>query len=209
MCVNYNRSFFVVSFLGIYIVPLAIMTITYCIILQIALTQIRAIERTQLSIGSMQSNKSFDSVTTIGTNDGICKMKKKCKQKELHATKSVAIVYTAFLVCWFPVCVVNIILMFDVGYFPRLLKTNKSLFLFIWYFLVQILPAVNTMINPLIYSFSNRQFRIGFKSVYTRIVGESWKTERPDGHEIGLRHGKSNQCSDGSALQMKAFINTQ
>ena len=185
MCANYNRSFFVVSFLGIYIVPLTIMTITYVMILQIALTQIRAIDRTQLSIGSMQSNKSFDSVSTVEPNETSGRMKNKRRQKELHATKSVAIVYSAFLVCWFPVCVVNIILLFDVRHFPRLLKTNKHIFLFVWYFLVQILPAVNTMVNPLIYSFSNRQFRIMFKSVYTRIIGKS-NLKRPEERKFSL-----------------------
>jgi len=177
VCANYNRSFYVASFLGIYVVPLAIMTFTYCMILQIALSQIRAIEKTQVSLQSLdrESRNSTTSFTNDSINDTPVRMrrehkKKRMKRKELHATKSVAIVYTAFLVCWSPVCIVNIILLYDVAYFPHLLNTNKALFLFVWYVLIQILPMVNTMINPIIYSFSNKHFRKGFKSVFRRFA---------------------------------------
>ncbi|XP_066931234.1 adenosine receptor A2b-like [Clytia hemisphaerica] len=185
VCANYNRSFFAVSFLGIYIIPLVVMSFTYCMILQIALTQIRAIQRTQVSLRSVdpqQSTRSDDSsMTTNNTSSR--------RRKELHATKSVAIVYSAFLICWFPVCVVNIILLFDVGYFPRLLMSNKTMFLFVWYGLIQILPMINTMVNPIIYSFSNKQFRNGFRSVYQRLKGETRFTEytNPDFRDISRR----------------------
>jgi len=164
VCVNNNRLFYVVSLLGVYLIPLAIMTFTYSMILKIALTQIRAIESTQVTLqNSSESSPSNDAALR---KERI----KRIRRKELRATKSVVIVYLSFLVCWMPLFVIVIILELDTSFFPRLQTTNKNLFLFVWYGLIQIFPSVNTMINPVIYFFSNKLFRKGFKTTYKRVL---------------------------------------
>ena len=90
-------------------------------------------------------------------------------RKEIHATKSVAIVYLAFCVCWMPCCVITTINHVDETFFQRLLINNKSLFLIIYYTFVDILPLFNTMLNPLIYSFSNAQFRSAVQQVWKKL----------------------------------------
>ena len=164
VCVNNNRIFYVVSFLGVYLIPLAIMTFTYSMILKIALTQIRAIESTQVIVqNNTEASPSSDA-------DLRKERMKRIRRKELRATKSVGIVYLSFLVCWMPLFVIVIILEFDPQFFPGLQGTNMNLFLFVWYGLIQILPAVNKMINPVIYSFSNKLFRKGFKTTYNKLL---------------------------------------
>lgn len=161
VCVNNNRLFYVVGF-GIYAVLLVSITFTYSMILKIALTQIRAIETMQVDL----SRNNPDADPTMIRKERIKRMRK----KELKATKSVAIVYMFFIVCWLPLFIVVSILEFDNTFFPRMRSNNPSLFLFVWYGVVQILPMISTMVNPIIYSFSNNQFKNAFKTVFNRIM---------------------------------------
>lgn len=160
VCVDNNRLFYVVGF-GIYAVLLVTITFTYSMILRVALTQIRAIDTTQVDL----SKNNPDADLTMIQKERIKRMRK----KELKATKSVAIVYTFFIVCWIPLFIVLLILEFDNTFFPRMWSNNHSLFLFVWYGVVQIFPTLSTMVNPIIYS-SDNQFRNAFKVVFSRII---------------------------------------
>uniref|UniRef100_T2MG48 Alpha-1A adrenergic receptor n=1 Tax=Hydra vulgaris TaxID=6087 RepID=T2MG48_HYDVU len=159
ICANQNVKYYASSFFGIYITSLLIMTHTYINILHITKRHINAIEDATPNIQKEMSSK-----------EQITKEKRKKKfKRELKATKSVAIVFTAFLICWLPSCVVNIIIMVNKNIFKDLKKTNRTFFDFIFYFCIQILPSMNTMVNPIIYSFSNQQFLIAFKQLINKI----------------------------------------
>lgn len=187
-CSNKNKYFYVAAFLGIYIVPLAIMSFTYFMILQIAISQIRAIESTQVNVSSrLEAEQGSTEAQEKNNNITLNKKRreKRLKRKELKATKSVAIVYLAFVICYLPSCIISIIILFAERHFPKLQKSNMSLFLFIYYFFILVLPRIGTMINPIIYSFSNNQFRRGFRSVYNRLLGkfDSIDNSSSDDHE--------------------------
>lgn len=174
-CLNKNYYFYATSFIGIYLLSLIIMTVTYLIILHVALVQIREIEATHVDLQrnehTIPSPELTQHLNVPNTeNARYKKSQKRKRRRELKATKSVAIVYFAFLVCWLPSCVVNVIIMFNTSYFPKLRQKHETLFLFIYYCFIQILPIVNTMVNPIIYSFANQQFRHGFRSVYNKIM---------------------------------------
>ena len=85
VCVNNNRLFYVVGF-GIYAVLLVSITFTYSMILKVALTQIRAIETTQVDL----SRNNPDADPTMIRRERIKRMRK----KELKATKS-CLLYTS------------------------------------------------------------------------------------------------------------------
>ena len=154
------------------------MTVTYLSILQIALEQIQAIEATKVVLQPQQeqfselpstgSKRNFSEIIDTGDK---CRntTKNRKRRKELRATKSVAIVYFAFLICWFPNMVINVIIMFHNDYFQQ---KNRTLVLVLFYTFTRILPMVNTMLNPLIYSFSNRQFQKAFKLVLNKMRGK-------------------------------------
>ncbi|XP_057305210.1 adenosine receptor A2b-like [Hydractinia symbiolongicarpus] len=167
-CLNSNYYFYATSFFGIYIPVLVAITIAYLAILHVALTQIRAIEASTVALPTQRTllNAGNNSPRTEKMN----KRRKRTLNKELKATKSVAIVYLAFVICWLPSCVINIIIMID-NIFISMRSDNEKLFLFIYYFFIEILPNTNTMVNPLIYSFSNQQFRSAFKTVYFKLLG--------------------------------------
>lgn len=181
-CRNRNTLFYMVASIGFYIVPLVVMTFTYFMILKIAISHIRAIESTQVStISSPDSNTlslsstSFQGANNNNYNKNNMHQKKRkenrLRRKELKATKSVAIVYMAYVTCYLPSIIINILLELDRKQVDRL-RPNKHLFLFIYYFFILLLPRIGTMINPIVYSFSNKQFRQAFRSVYNRMLGK-------------------------------------
>ena len=55
------------------------------------------------------------------------------------------------------------------------------LFLTIYYLFVEVVPVVNTMVNPLIYSFSNREFRGEVARLWERLLPNKSSTQRGDG----------------------------
>ena len=150
-CVNNNKMFYVVSFFGIYLVPLIAMSFTYIIILKVAISHVKAIEATQVV--------SQPSILNDPNSNGVKRSRKNQRHGELKATKPVAVVYIAFLICWFPNLVINFIILLDDTYFPKFYTSNRVLFDFLFYTFVQILPILNTMVNPIIYNYFNKPFK--------------------------------------------------
>lgn len=188
-CTHQNRLFFSVGF-GLYAVLLVIITFTYSMILSIALTQIRAIEGTTVAAPRLDS---------IDPAEADKERAQRMRRKELKATKSVALVYIFFVICWFPLFVIVNILQYNQTHFGQLRKSNETIFLFIWHTFVQILPAVNTMINPIIYSFSNNQFKNAFKSIYRRMVNKF------DSGNLDYSQSRSNRTQSGISLASTAY----
>lgn len=90
----------------------------------------------------------------------------KLKQSKmlLRASKTAATVYGTFFICWFPVSVYSLSIAFDkVEHNEEKLKWFHIIF-------VEILPLLNSMMNPFLYAFMNRQYRRAFK-----IVLLKWK----------------------------------
>lgn len=183
-CENGNSYFFFASYLGIYIIPLTIMTFTYSIILKIALSQIKAIASTQVQPAA--NNNSSDQspseknqmILSSGSEGNVAsprtqqkKQKENLfKRRELKATKSVAIVYFTFLICFLPSAIIAIALAFNPDFMKPLSEENKAAFKFIMIGLTQTLMMSNTMLNPIIYSFSNGQFRNAFRAMYAKLL---------------------------------------
>ena len=64
-----------------------------------------------------------------------------------------------------------------------------NLFLTLYYLFVEILPVINTMVNPLIYSFSNGEFRGEVCTIWTRFLGKTRNRGRRGG--VKKRRGRS------------------
>ena len=181
VCSNENYHFYAASSFGIYVTVLIIITTAYVFILHVALKQIRAIEKTQVSFqSSLLAPNGGGDKSSPDVNDKLKKRRKRKLNRELRATKSVAIVFLAYVICWLPLYVINIILLVDTRHFLELRYNDKELFFFIYYAFVEILPAVNTMINPFIYSFSNKQFRDAFKRILAKTLGIKMSIRRQD-----------------------------
>ena len=169
MCSNVNYIYFMVLYLAIYMTSLVAITCIYATILHIALMHIKMIEGTKDIL--TKSNHSDDDRSSS-------KRSTRRRKREMKTTKSLAIVYGAFIICWLPNCLINLITFADKKFFFNIQLNNKNLFLFIFYGFVEVLPSINTAINPLIYSFSNKQFRSAFKRVLYRLVGKHFMFDR-------------------------------
>ena len=70
------------------------------------------------------------------------------------------------------------------------------MFVSIYYVFVEVLPLVNTMVNPIIYSFSNKQFRSAVVSVWRKLLGKAPPRElfelasRTETTDLSTRHPK-------------------
>ena len=68
---------------------------------------------------------SVNSVLDASSNsEAKKKLGQRKRTRELKSTKSVPIVYLAFLICWFSNLVINMAISFDTTYFPVMRKEN-------------------------------------------------------------------------------------
>ena len=88
-------------------------------------------------------------------------------RKEIKATKSIVLVFLAFCLCWLPGAIFTIIHFFDKTFF---FKLDPSTIAVLYFTFVDIFPTVNTMVNPIIYSFSNTQFRSSVEEVWRKLM---------------------------------------
>lgn len=171
-CLNVNVPFFMTSFFGVYIPILILMTFIYVRILQVALIQIRRIQTNiPKPIFTSQHNKK---AAPKSKGRWSTQIRKGSLHKEVKATKSVAIVYLTFCLCWLPGAVFYAISILSPSYFGTISYETVRL---LWYAFVDIFPMVNTMINPIIYSFSNTQFRNAVQDVYRKFMGKAAKRD--------------------------------
>ena len=191
-CVNKNYNYYATSFV-IYLLALVIMTCTYCSILSVALSQIKAIEATRVTVTLLNTAED-------NGNNGVKQKKKRTIHRELKATKSIAIVYLTFVACWLPSAFINIIILFDENYFFQMQVNNRKLFLFLYYFFVELLPIFNTMVNPVIYSFSNKEFQHAFKRVQYKILGHPFRSAMDPYEDNILDHHLSMTSSPSSRI---------
>lgn len=162
-CMNNNPYFYLTSYFIVTLIPLVVMAFTYVVILRVAVIQIRAIRATEVHIPQENIDRK---------DKKYAKMSKSSRRtnREFKATATLAIVYGAFFVCWFPPCIINIVIGFKgASSFKNLQSTNPPLFNFIYYTFMEVLPTLSTAINPIIYNIFNRQFRAAFKAVFFRI----------------------------------------
>ena len=147
ICVNLNSNFLITFLILIYFVPLTIIGIVYGHILRIARKQARGIKRQELDRNRKESRK---------------------RARERKATKTLAIIYGAFVICWLPNCILAISSTLCPTCFVKLRQESKTLFSLIQIVFVEVLPPLNSTVNPFIYAIFNTQFRAAFKEFILR-----------------------------------------
>ena len=165
MCTNKNTCYFVISFYAIYVPILITMAGIHVSVLCTTFTHIRHIKQ--------HSRVRSEDISNKEAVKRICSYR--FFRKELRASKSVAIVYLAFCVCWLPTCVITTIIHVDKNYFAQLQRENMVLFMTLYYLFIEVLPLLNTMLNPIIYSSSNKQFRDVLVSLWRKFLGRTPK----------------------------------
>ncbi|XP_051023624.1 adenosine receptor A2b [Acomys russatus] len=83
-------------------------------------------------------------------------------QREIHAAKSLAMIVGIFALCWLPVHAINCVTLFH----PTLANNKPK-----WLINVAILLShANSVVNPIVYAYRNRDFRYTFHRIISRYV---------------------------------------
>lgn len=150
--------YYTTVYLGIFVPILLTITCLYTSILHIALSHIRD------SNDHNVFNKNEDDVKSRNAR------KKHVRNGEMKVTKSLAIVYGAFVVCWVPNFVFVMVLTFKKSTIISIRQTQPNVFWFMYYTLTLVLPVLNVCLNPFIYSISNPKFRKAFRNIINKLL---------------------------------------
>eukprot|EP00069_Balaena_mysticetus_P017537 bmy_10705T0 len=83
-------------------------------------------------------------------------------QREIHAAKSLAVIVGIFALCWLPVHAINCVTLFQ----PAWAKEKPK-----WAMNTAILLShANSVVNPIVYAYRNRDFRYTFHQIISRYV---------------------------------------
>ncbi|XP_069475963.1 adenosine receptor A2a [Ambystoma mexicanum] len=121
-------------------------------------------------------------------------------QKEVHAAKSLAIIVGLFAVCWLPLHIINCFTLFCKHcYRPPLLVMYVAI----------ILSHFNSVVNPLIYAYRIREFRMTFRKIIKQhILGgrESFRT-RTSSSRASIHCGDDENSVRVSGYSMNFYVN--
>lgn len=163
-CVNRGFVYFMAMFSFVYALPLVLMGGMYLKIMRSALKHIRAIAALEV----------------VAKQDGKRKDTGKRRMKNFRSTKSILVIYGAFIVCWLPNCVMSIHSTLNPKWWRDFRKNNLMLFYFVYYVFAKFLPPLSNTLNPFIYSLLNRNFRIAFKATVYRVFGKEARQRQLD-----------------------------
>ena len=149
-CGKKDRVYYTTAMAVALFLPLLIVIVTYSCVFRVAFTQAKA-------VASLDPNKG-----------------KKHILRELKATKTIAVVIGAFIVCWLPGFIMIVLSLWCKACFKRFVE-NKDLSLAIRIIFVSVLPVMNSSLNPLIYTLFNKEFRQAFSRML--CLGRSRRSE--------------------------------
>ena len=173
VCMNDNSVYFFCLYSITTILPLIIMAVLYTIIMKIALKQVR-------TIATLVPADLKDATKVMGER----------RRREIKITKTLAIVYGAFVVSWLPVTIITISSILCPKCYKGFRENYEKAFYIILTIFVETLPPVNSCINPFIYVIFNEQFRKATKVLIFKIL------KQPHFEEHTLRtFSKRNQTN--------------
>ncbi|XP_028565974.2 adenosine receptor A2a [Podarcis muralis] len=118
-------------------------------------------------------------------------------QKEVHAAKSLAIIVGLFAFCWLPMHTVNCYILFRRG------CGRPPLWLM---YLAIILSHANSVVNPLIYAYRIREFRLTFRKIIGQhILGRKQRFKGTTASRRSSAHAEEDGESAGMQITKYAL----
>lgn len=151
-CILNNPLFLTVCFIVVYIVPLSIMGGLYIGVLKIALKQARMIASLSVFYSQQEQRTS------------------KKKRREANASKTVAVVYGAFCVCWLPLAILTLASTWCNRCFQILREKNPTAFEVFLTMFIEILPTFSSCLNPYLYILLNKHYRQASRNIADQII---------------------------------------
>lgn len=179
ICQKQDKIYYTTAMAVAFFLPLLIVIVTYSCVFRVAFTQAKA-------MASLDPNKG-----------------KKRILRELKATKTIAIVIGAFIVCWLPSFILIVMSFWCVSCFDPFI-TNRALSFAIRIIFVFVLPVMNSSLNPLIYSLFNKEFRSAFSRMLCRNRGASRSSDATD--EVSVTEAASGRTSTARDSGRRSWI---
>ena len=202
-CILHNRLYNITVYIVIYLVPLTIMAVMYALILR-AVTRHRArmqVNTTTTSTaapivqnihyqGQNQNHHHQQNKDRSNSRNSISgKRHKKHKRTEDNLSKTVAIIYGTFVVCWLPITIITIVYQLcPVACFTGFRNGSPVAFDAIITLFIIVLPAIHSCLNPFVYIIFHRTFRTAVQELIgRRLRNESHLDRRPFQHGATYR----------------------
>ena len=182
ICINDNRLYFTFVYVLTYVIPLCIMGVAYFVILKVALKQARTI-----------ASLSPAYLTNANGN-------KNKNKHEMRATKTLAIVYGAFLICWLPITIITISSSWCPECYTKFRNNYEDAFKTIVVIFIETLPPLNSCMNPFVYILFNKQFRKASKILLYKILRQPINNIDSENYQVGRRRQDIQDMSDTTRL---------
>lgn len=148
-CLNINKSFNTFLAAAGFFLPLLILLAMYSFVFHAALEQERKVKKLYPSFGKRHPKRSKLISTPLFLLD-------------LKATKTLVVVVSSFVICWFPFFVIFLVAQYNPMLIYRMPASYRPTVMLIC---VYLLPNFNSCCNPLIYACLNKQFRKRMKTM--------------------------------------------
>ncbi|XP_065679371.1 alpha-2Db adrenergic receptor-like [Hydra vulgaris] len=172
LCNTNNGVFTIIAYIIIFFVPCFVMFLLYSKMLLISYKHAKNINTTKVSSIEDFIRQSSFGISHLFSNHKL----------ELRATKVVFIIYGTFFACWCPVIVVIVANAIK----HDTVKSNVTYVLF-----GEMLPIINSILNPFIYGVLHRDFKKSLKRIFRGMHSKLQITLSP------LQHSFKSQSSLG------------
>jgi hypothetical protein len=146
-CTNQNSVFFTVSAISAFSLPTFMTLIMYTRILIVAHRRRRAARNGQLG----QTNQIATRRTSF--------------YQDLKNIRMMAIVVGAFIICWGPFFIFEILFIYNPQSIPQFFVQSDVAKVLV----IDILPLLNSVCNPIIYAYFDERYREAFKRLFKRM----------------------------------------
>ena len=156
-CVNDNKAFYTLAaFIGFFI-PVLILIIM-CILM------FRIVKRFHRSRSTRHQDPSFDSVIIPRVHGG----GKRVTNSKRRTVGIFSMVVCAFIVCWGPFFILFLIEQYN----KNLLSLSRESYLILSVICFNILPYINSFLNPVIYAYFDKSLNMVIKNILLRMIGQ-------------------------------------
>lgn len=140
-CFKNDPIYYTCAAVSAFFLPLIVIITAYSIIFKVAVTQAKA-------VAALDPTKNRRKKTTFF--------------REVKATKTIALVIGAFVICWLPLFIILLVSLWDEENSQKFQKNKPEAHQAITYIFISILPPLNSCANPIIYAVFNSNFRSAF-----------------------------------------------
>lgn len=185
-CFYENNMYVTIMSIFIYFLPTVISTCLYCVILWVAMKQANTIGRMRQQQQQIKNNdkcrgtseegntkrdqNANRSLSTASPAVTTHKKQRRRLKRDLKAARTIAFVFVAYTVCWMPHFITILITIWNFSAIQRFQTNHRLAYDVIFTAFSNILPTLNSCINPFIYFLFGASFRTAFKDVLRKLL---------------------------------------